>query len=220
MTQVLLNIKGQSTGGGTEVLSPNETINYCSAHDDHCLWDKLLLSAPDVPNELRINMDKLATGIVLTAQGVPFLHSGDEFLRSKNRVKNSYNSNDPRVNPLDWSLKSQHQDVFEFYKGLISLRRTHPAFRMTDKATVNQSMGFVSEVPTNVVAFVLRNNANGDSWRQILVVYNGNKEPRELTIPGHWTIVANDRKAGTGALGVATDKIRVEACSLLIGHTE
>ena len=220
LEQFWLNIKGQSTADGIEVFSPNETINYASAHDDHCLWDKLLLSASDVPDPLRINMDKLAVGIVLTAQGVPFLHAGDEFLRSKNRVKNSYNSNDPRVNPIDWSLKSKHKDVFDFYQGMISLRKAHPAFRMVEKAAVDRSLEFVRDVPNNVVAYVLRNNANGDTWKNILVVYNGNRQAQDLTVPGNWIIVANDKQAGTVTLGSMTNTIHVEACSLVVAHTE
>ena len=103
-----LQIKGQSTAKEKrtiEVASPNENINYASAHDDLCLRDKLQLSAPDVPENLRISMDKLAAGILLTAQGVPFIHAGDEFLRSKNLNPNSFNDNNPLVNPVDWSLK-------------------------------------------------------------------------------------------------------------------
>jgi pullulanase len=218
--QFLLNIKGQSTGGGVKVFSPNETINYDSAHDDHCLWDKLLLSAPDVSDELRINMDKLACGIVLTAQGIPFLHAGDELLRSKNRVKNSYNSNDARVNPIDWDLKSRNKAVFEFYKGMISLRRTHPAFRMWESSAVDKSLKFITDGPSRVVAYVLKNNANGDPWKSILVVYNGNPEPRELTVPGEWVVVANDKRAGINALGTMKNKIRVEPCSLIVAHGE
>lgn len=220
MNQFLLNIKGQSTGGGTEVVTPSETINYCSAHDDHCLWDKLLLSAPDAPDELRVAMDKLAVGIVLTAQGVPFLHAGDEFLRSKNRLRNSFNSNDPRVNPIDWSLKSKNKGVFEFYRGMIALRKAHPAFRMGDKAAVDRSLEFVPNVATNVVAYLLRNHANGDAWKDILVVYNGNRQAQELTIRGAWAIVANDKAAGTETLESARDRIRIEACSLVVAHGE
>ena len=185
-----------------------------------CLWDKLLLSTPDVPDSLRINMDKLAVGIVLTAQGVPFLHAGDEFLRSKNRVKNSFNSNDPRVNPIDWSLKSRHKDVFDFCRGMISLRKAHPAFRMTEKSAVDRSLDFLHGMPDKVVAYVLRNNANGDSWTNILVVYNGNRQARELTIPGNWIVVANDKKAGTTALDSTRNRIHVEACSLVVAHAE
>jgi pullulanase len=223
MERFRLNIKGQSTGKNSEsieVFSPNEVVNYASAHDDHCLWDKLLLSAASVSDSLRINMDKLAAGIVLTSQGVPFLYGGDEFLRSKNRVKNSFNSNDPRVNPIDWSLKSKNKGVFDFYKGMIALRKAHPAFRITDKVAVDRSLEFMREVPSNVVAYILRNNANGDRWKNILVVYNGNADAQELTAPGNWVIVANDRKAGTEPLGSMRDKIHVEACSLVVAHTE
>lgn len=221
MERFLKNIKGQSTGKDSrsiEVFSPNETVNYDSAHDDHCLWDKLLLSTPGLPDSLRINMDMLAAGIVLTSQGVPFLHAGDEFLRSKNRVKNSYNSNDPRVNPIDWDLKSAHRDVFNFYKGMIALRKAHPAFRMTDKTAVDRSFHLVPNLPKNVVAFVLRDHANGDNWQNILAVYNGTLEPHELIIPGTWTIVANEHKAGTEPLQSLTGKLRVEAASLIVAH--
>ena len=220
LERFLLTIKGQSTDGEIPVASPNETINYDSAHDDHCLWDKLLLSAPDVPDQLRVNMDKLAAGIVLTAQGVPFLHAGDEFLRSKNRMKNSYNSIDPRVNPIDWNLKSKNQEVFEFYRGLISLRKGHPAFRMAQKALVDQNLVLMGNMPNNVVAYTLRNHANSDTWHNILVVYNGNRQAQDLTIPGNWIIVANDKRAGTEPLGSARNQIRVEACSLVVAHTE
>jgi pullulanase len=217
--QFLLNIKGQSTDGGIAVSTPNEVVNYASAHDDHCLWDKLLLSAAAAPESLRINMDKLAMGIVLTSQGVPFLHAGDEFLRSKNKVKNSYNSNDPLVNPIDWNLKSKNKAVFEFYRGMIALRRAHPAFRMTDKLSVDKSAEFLRDAPNRVVAFMLRNNANGDSWKNILVAYNGTAQEQELTVAGSWTVVANDKKAGVEPLETVTDKVRVAAASLVVAHS-
>lgn len=223
MERFLLNIKGQSTGKGGDsiaVVSPNETINYVSVHDDHCLWDKLQLSAADAPEPLRIQMDKLAAGILLTAQGVPLLHSGDEFLRSKNQVKNSYNDNRPNVNPIDWRLKNVHQDVFRFYQGMIALRRAHPAFRMADRAEVDRALGFVRNAPSQVVAYVLRNNANGDSWKNILVIYNGSRQARDLAIGGNWTIVANDQQAGIQPLQSAGDKVHVEACSLVVAYTD
>jgi pullulanase len=222
MQRFLLNIKGQSTGRdreSMEVFSPNETVNYDSVHDDLCLWDKLRLSAPDVPEALRINMDKLAAGILLTSQGVPFIHAGDEFLRSKNFNPNSYNSNDPLVNPMDWSLKSKHKDVFNFYKGMIALRRAHAAFRMTKKAQVDEASEFAVSAPENVVEYVLKNHANGDSWQTILVIYNGNKEARDLAVVGDWSIVANDQSAGTGTLERAKNKIHVAPFSLVVAHT-
>ena len=223
MERFHLELKGQSTGRDREsidVFSPNETVNYASVHDDLCLWDKLLISAPDVPEALRMNMDKLAAGILLTSQGIPFIHAGDEFLKSKRLNSNSYNSNDPLVNPIDWSLKSKHKDVFDFYRGLIALRRAHPAFRMTEKARVDAAMEFAPVVPANAVEYVLKHHANGDSWKTILVIFNGNKEPKNLTVTGDWSIVANDKAAGTETLQTATNHIEVGPFSLVIAHTD
>jgi pullulanase len=223
MERFRLNIKGQSTGRGDAsipVSSPNESINYASVHDDLCLWDKLQVSAANVPENLRINMDKLAAGIVLTSQGVPFIHAGDEFLRSKNGVSNSYNDNDPRVNPIDWGLKAKHRDVFDYYRGLIALRKAHPAFRMTEKAAVDQALVFATHVPDNLVEYVIKNSANGDSWRNILVIYNGSEQGREVKMSGDWIIVVNGQRAGVETLQTVSDQIHVEPFSLLIAHAD
>jgi pullulanase len=214
-------LKGQSTGKDSrniEVFSPNETINYDSAHDDLCLWDKLSLSAAKAPEPLRIDMDQLAAGILLTAQGVPFLHAGDEFLRSKNLNGNSYNDNNPRVNPIDWSLKDRHEDVFHFYRGMIALRQAHPAFRMTDRGLVDHALKFLNHTPAHVVAYVLADHANGDRWRNILVIYNGTRQVQKVSAPGDWVIVANGSQAGTDALVSVTNSIRVAACSVTVAH--
>lgn len=221
MERFLLNIKGESTGkgdGGMAVVSPNETVNYDSCHDDYCLWDKLQLSTPDVPERLRIDMDKLAAGIVLTAQGVAFIHAGDEFLRSKNRNNNSYNN--LTDNTIDWSLKATHRDVFDFYRGMIALRRAHPAFRMTDGAAVERSVEFAKVVPNNLVEYVIKNHANGDSWKNILVIYNGNKDARTVKVTGEWSIVADENRAGTEVLRTSRDVVSVEPFSLVVGFTD
>ncbi len=200
--------------------SPNETINYAACHDDHCLWDKLQLSAANVPERLRINMDKLAAGIVLTAQGVPFIHAGDEFLRSKNLNKNSYNNNDQLVNPINWSLKARHRDVFDFYQGMILLRHAHPAFRMTSKSNVERAVEVAPIVPRNIVEYVIRDHANGDAWRNVLVIYNGNKEAADLKVTGEWSVVANEKRAGTEILEAAKNLVHVGPFCLTIAHTE
>ena len=223
MSRFWLNIKGQSTGRGDRsipVVSPNETINYDSVHDDLCLWDKLQVSTPGLPENVRIQMDKLAAGIVLTSQGVPFIQGGDEFLRSKNLVSNSYNDNDPRVNPFNWSLKSAHREVFEYYRGLIRLRTAHPAFRLASKAAVDEALELATNVPENLVAYEIRNHANQDGWRTILVIYNGSGEGRDVAVSGEWSIVANDRRAGVEELQRVKDRVHVEPYSLVVAHTE
>jgi pullulanase len=165
-------------------------------------------------------MDKLAAGVVLTAQGVPFIHAGDEFLRSKNLVSNSYNNNDPQVNPIHWSLKAKHREVFDYYRGLIALRKAHPAFRMTNKVDVDRALEFVTGGPDHLVAYFLKDHANGDSWRRILVIYNGSEQGREVAAAGKWIIVANDQRAGLEPLQTAQDRVRVEPFSLVIAYSE
>jgi pullulanase len=218
--QFQLNIKGQSTAGGIEVATPNETVNYASAHDDHCLWDKLLLSTTGLAESIRVDMDKLAAGIVLTAQGIPFLHAGDEFLRSKNKVRNSYNLNDPRVTPIDWTLKTRNRRVFDYYRGLIAIRKAHPAFRMGDKVQVDRSLQFLSGLPKTTVGYILRDHANGDSWKDILVIYNGGTDPQAVTVPGTWTVTVDGLQAGLEPLRAAVDTIRVGAASLVVAHRD
>ena len=221
MERFWLNIKGESTrkgDGGIGVASPNETINYDSCHDDLCLWDKLLSSTPNVSEQQRINMDKLAAGIVLTAQGVPLIQAGDEFLRSKNLHANSYN--DLVVNPIDWSLKAKHRDVFDFYRGLVALRRAHPAFRMTSREAIERAMEFAKVVPPNLVEYAIMDHANGDSWKTILVIYNGSNQPHSLKVTGDWSIVVDENHAGTEAIRSSRDTVRVEPFSLVVANTE
>jgi len=99
------------------------------------------------------------------------------------------------------------------------LRRTHPAFRMADKAQVDEALEFAPVATTNVVAFVLKNHANGDDWKNILVIYNSNPEPTDLAVTGDWAIVVNDQIAGTATLQTATNNIRVAPQSLVVAHT-
>ncbi|MCG2725055.1 MAG: type I pullulanase [Elusimicrobia bacterium] len=127
--------------------SPLESINYVSCHDNHTLFDKIDLSAENSSLEEKIKMAKLANAIVFTSQGIPFLHSGSEFLRSKKGAENSYNLPD-EINMLDWRLKKENAEVFNFYKDLIKLRREHPAFRMKTAEEIRDNLKFYSAKQT------------------------------------------------------------------------
>jgi pullulanase len=85
---------------------------------------------------------------------------------------------------------------------------------------VDEALEFANTVPANVVEYVLKHHANGDDWKNILVIYNGNPEPKDLTVSGDWAIVANDEAAGTATLATATNKIRVAPFSLVVAHTD
>jgi len=196
---------------------PTQTVNYVSAHDNFTLWDKLAETNPEDSEELRIKMDILSNFIVLTSQGIPFIHAGEEFLRTKFGDENSFKSPD-NVNQLDWEKKSKNREVFEYYKGLIELRKTHPAFRMTNTKDIQNHLSFIDIPRERMIGYIISNNANGDSWGNILVILNGNRETQEVTLPSEeWSIVVNDKVAGIKVIEKITDgKASVPAIGALV----
>jgi pullulanase len=190
---------------------PFQTITYASCHDDNTLFDRLKISNPKASEAKLIKMDKLANAIVLTSQGVAFLHAGAEMLRIKQGVANSYNQPDS-INQIDWSRKTKYKAVFEYYKGLIALRKNHPAFRMPSTKMIQTHLKFIDTGNAGIITYRLSNNANGDSWKNILVVLNGRATTKSIKIPkGKWTLVADGntvnekgiKQVSTGALTIA-----------------
>ncbi|MGM9809463.1 MAG: type I pullulanase [Paludibacteraceae bacterium] len=159
---------------------PTQCISYVSCHDDMMLTDRLKASISLKKGELE-RLDKLAQTAVLTSQGIPFLWNGEEILRDKKGVHNSYCSPDS-INAIDWSLKAQHEDVFRYYQGLIALRKAHPAFRMGDAELVRRHLHFL-DAPEGVVAYMLDGEAVGDEWKTIVVVLNANREDVAVSLP-------------------------------------
>lgn len=200
-------------------LQPTQMISYVSCHDDMCLADRLKATMPDATDEERASLHKLAETFVFTSQGVPFIFAGDEMMRDKKGIHNSYNSPDS-INTIDWRNKTIHHDVFDYVRELITLRKNHPAFRMGDADKVRQYMEFLPVEGSNLVVFILKDNANGDSWKNIIVAFNSRKEPAKLSIPaGRYTIVCKDGKIKQSGMGqVSGNEIIVPARSAMIIH--
>ena len=200
-------------------VQPTQMISYVSCHDDMCLADRLKATMPDATDEERASLHKLAETFVFTSQGVPFIFAGDEMMRDKKGIHNSYNSPDS-INTIDWRNKTIHHDVFDYVRELIALRKNHPAFRMGDADKVRQYMEFLPVEGSNLVAFILKDNANGDSWKNIIVAFNSRKEPAKLSIPtGRYTIVCKDGKIKQSGMGqVSGNEIIVPARSAMIIH--
>ena len=172
-------------------LEPTQMISYVSCHDDMCLVDRLKASIPGITEEELIRLDLLAQTAVFTSQGVPFMLSGEELLRNKKGVHNSFESPDS-INQLDWTNKTKYPQVFAYYKNLIALRQHHPAFRLGNADLVRKHLEFI-DAPKGVVAYRLKNYAGRDDWRDIIVILNANKSDVEVAIPnGGYTIVCSD----------------------------
>lgn len=149
---------------------PGQVINYVDCHDNLILWDKLAISAPKASRAERIRMQELALGLVLTGQGIPFLHAGSEFLRTKKGVENSFNKPDS-INAIDWSLKEKNLSTFNWVKQLIRIRKNHPLFRLGSADKVKNQLRFLN-VPDGVIAFELIRTDETDRWKKILVICN------------------------------------------------
>jgi pullulanase len=195
--------------------SPGETINYVTSHDNYTLWDKIALSNPDDTEADRIRMNELAQAVILTSQGIAFLQGGEEMLRTKGGNDNSYNAGDA-VNQFDWLRKAHYWKVWRYYAGLIYLRKYHPAFRMQLASDVQAHLSLLAG-PEDTVMFELSGHANGDSWENILVIYNPTKVDLLCTLPsGDWTIVVSEDRISEDYLGRASGRVVVPAISCMV----
>lgn len=197
---------------------PSQMIAYVSCHDDMCLTDRLRATVPNINDDELIRLDLLAQTAVLTSQGVPFLLSGEEMLRDKKGEHNSFRSPDS-INRFDWNNLKRYPQVFDYYSKLIALRKAHPAFRMGNAEEVKKNLVFL-DAPEGVVAFQLKNNAGGDSWKDIIVVLNANKTERAINVPeGLYTKVLANGKVDENGLGILNgSSVTVAPQSALIIH--
>ncbi|HKJ79097.1 MAG TPA: alpha-1,6-glucosidase domain-containing protein, partial [Prolixibacteraceae bacterium] len=213
--QIVYDYVGSSPAGWAN--EPNQCINYSSCHDNYTLWDKLKFSCPKASDAEMRKMVKLAGALVLTSQGVPFLHSGVEFCRTKKGNGNSYKSPDA-INQVNWAHKKEYADVFNYYRQLIQLRKNHPAFRMATAGQIRQSIHFCTEYKTGVVSYCIEGEEIGDSWGKIILIFNGNQ--KEVTIPlpeGKYQVMADGNEISENSLGrEVTDEVTVDAISMLI----
>ncbi len=184
---------------------PYHCINYPECHDNHTLWDRLLNSNPKDTEGDRIKMHKLAQTVVLTSQGIPFLHAGTEFLRTKKGVENSFDSPDD-INLIDWSRKSQYKAVNDYFKNLIEVRKKHPAFRMSTTEQIAKNLEFMNPLSKagtahGIVAYTLNGKAVGDKWKKIVVIYNANHKFVTMDIPeGKWKVICDGEKVSEKGL--------------------
>ena len=199
-------------------LEPTQMMSYVSCHDDMCLVDRLKASVPGITTDELIRLDLLAQTAVFTSQGVPFMLSGEELLRDKKGVHNSFESPDD-INQLDWSNKTKYPQVFNYYRNLIALRKHHPAFRLGNADLVRKHLEFL-DAPAGTIAYRLKNYAGRDDWRDIIVILNANKTTTEVNIPdGCYTIVCQNGVINEQGMGKTTGcKVSVSPQSALIIH--
>ncbi|MCB5902328.1 type I pullulanase [Bacillus cereus] len=196
---------------------PEQVLTYVEAHDNHTLWDKLELTNPGDSDEVRTQMHKLSSSILLTSQGIPFLHAGQEFMRTKYGDHNSYKSSDS-INQMDWLRRATFNNEVDYMKGLIELRKKYSAFRMTSAEQIKTHVSFI-DAPKNTVAYIIE----GNKHEYFTVAHNANREAVEITLPskGPWKVLVDGKQAGSKPLYVVHDnKIKVPALSSIVLKSE
>ncbi len=182
--------------------SGDRAVSYVSCHDNPSLWDIITMKCRSGSKAERLDIQKLANAIVLTSQGVPFLHAGEEIARTKNGEHNTYNMPD-HINQIDWGNKEKFNDVFSFFRDLVKMRKNHPAFRMTDQRMITEHLKFIPVKDERIIGFRISGNANDDNWKDILVYYSSKPVKAKTKVPaGEWIVVAT--KFGVNENGVDT----------------
>ncbi len=192
--------------------APYKSVNYVECHDNHTLWDKLSLSNQDDDEEIRKLMHRLATAITILSQGIPFLHAGQEFFRTKQNVENSYCSPD-EINRIDWKRKALHMSNIEYVKGLIALRRKNKPFRFMSSEDVKKHL-HVLDTPPEVLAYMLRAE-NGI----FTVVHSGLRQSKEIRLPssGYWEVlVEGDHASPISFRDFVGSKITIDALTTTV----
>lgn len=183
---------------------PTQHMSYVTCHDDHNLRDRLEVLSPEASEEELLKMDKLAQTAVFTSQGLPFIFCGEELYRTKQHVGNSYNQPD-EINAIDWGFKQRYNNLYNYYKGLISLRKAHPAFCLAKAELVRKHLEFLPTECASAVGFRLKELEGLDSAREIVVLLNGAREATQFTLPaGDYRIVANGEEVNPNGLGTLT----------------
>ncbi|MBQ4529529.1 MAG: type I pullulanase [Lachnospiraceae bacterium] len=221
------------SGSPSWAQNPTQVINYNACHDNNTLFDKLSISNGLENFDDNVKRNKLSAAVMFTSQGTPFMMSGEEILRTKTKEdamldgktkdedsfdSNSYKSGD-LVNSIKWDTLSEisYKNVYEYYRGLIAFRKAHGGLRMTSSKDVEKHLTMAEETPENVVAFSISGSYKAEKSKGIYVIYNSNKEVKEVTLPaGEWSVYVNGEKAGTEVIEKVKDKVTVEGISAMI----
>ena len=202
-------------------IQPWQHISYISCHDDMCLGDRLKINMSGEDINTILKAAALGQSIALLSQGTPFIYAGEEVLRHKKFVHNSFDSPDD-VNMIRWSNKTTYHDFFVYLRELIALRKAHPAFHMGDADLIRANMEFLPVDQSGLIAFRLNGTAVGDDWSDIIVAFNSSREPAKLQIPdGVYTVVCSDTKVNPEGMGtVRGSRTSVPALSALVMHNQ
>jgi len=192
---------GKSIVGSWGASNPQQSVSYVEAHDNLTLFDKLKTSMPTASAAERKRVFALASSVAILAQGVPFIHAGQEFMRSKGGDENSYKSPDS-VNSLKWNERDKNSDMVSYFKGLLEIRKANSAFRLSSTAEVKKSLKFAVTAP-EVIAYSLDATKQSNGVKRLFVIHNSSKKSKivKLPIKTTWKTMAQGYRASVAGVG-------------------
>ncbi len=198
---------------------PTQMIGYVSCHDDMCLVDRLRASISGIGDDELMRLDGLAQTAVFTSQGIPFMFCGEEVMRDKKGVHNSYCSPDS-INKIDWRHEQKYAPLYNYYCNLTKLRRDHKVFRLGCADEVRKRLEFLPTQPCLVGFTIDGKGLDGETWESVIVLLNGSREAKTVEIPdGVYTVVCSSGVINCDGLGtVSGTEVTVQPQSALIIH--
>ncbi len=205
INKVKFGISGGSLQGIGWTVKNAMVVNYMSAHDNHTLWDKLALSNPENTDAEKAKMNRLGATILMISKGMPFIHAGEEMLRTKDGDENSYKSSDA-INNIDWEALvpgSEQYTTMLYYKTIIEMRKNHDIFRSTSGAVV-----VTFETLANGAMAV--NFKDNTSSKRAVVIINPTSQSLSYNLSGNWyDALGQNEEAVTGTTEVEAITVSV-----------
>jgi len=178
--------------------SPVQAVNYAESHDDMALADELS-TAPGhdgrhlIPQDVRAN--RLCATLIFTSLGIPMINEGQEFLRSKRGVSNTYNRGD-ELNALNWEDRNRPgaAETLAYYRGLIRLRLSPQgaAFRVGERPP-DTYYRWLRPENHHAVGYIV-NSPRVHAGHSFVVLANSSSEPAVFEVPlpaGRWKMIGN-----------------------------
>ena len=192
--------------------TPAQMVQYVEAHDNLTLYDKLKVSLPWDDEDFRMRRHLLASSFVLLSQGIPFIHAGQEFMRTKNGLENSYNAPDS-INRMDWHRRSEMKQAVDYMKGLIALRKHEPLFRLRTIDEVKEHMNIL-KADYQIVVYQLE-----DTEKLYYVIFNGQTNAIDFDVEaGDYQVLIENGKSNLDEPRIVEglSRIRVEYLSVTV----
>ncbi|MGT2753834.1 type I pullulanase [Streptococcus ovis] len=122
-------------------ISPQQSLNYLECHDNATLFDYVHIQQPHLSRHAQKRAASFGLQLVLISQGLTFIHSGQEFFRTKGELENTYNSPDA-INQVDWTRAVHYQEHIQFIQELIAFRKAHPSLSLTSYEEIQKNCDF------------------------------------------------------------------------------